>query len=194
MGGVDCFKKNGLGVLFMDNGACALTYYSHDNMIGHNVIFRDKSLTSMIVKTNKTKFLCYRSGPYLLSVHYNQRNMVDGLGFFVDFSEKKLYKITFYHSKIEKKQQIRDKTLLHKIFVQGDYNDILGDERQAKALKLDFGLPKGLNTIKNGDILTVGFIDKENRKTPYANGLIFKLKINENLNYFDVMLVERGYF
>lgn len=104
MGGADCFKKNGYGILFMDNGACALTYHSHDNMLGHNIIFRDRSMTSMVAKTNKTKFLCYRTGPYLLSVHYNWRNSVDGTGFIVNFNEKKLYKLSFYHSKVEEKQ------------------------------------------------------------------------------------------
>jgi hypothetical protein len=85
MGGVDCYKKNGDGILFMDSGACALTYHSYDNMLGHNIIFRDKSMTSIVIKTNKTKFICYRTGPYLLSLHYNFRNLADGTGFFVDF-------------------------------------------------------------------------------------------------------------
>ena len=40
MGGADSFKKNGFGIMLLDSGACALTFHSHDNMIGYNAIFR----------------------------------------------------------------------------------------------------------------------------------------------------------
>lgn len=53
MGGIDCFKKSGNGIILLDNGICGITYYSHDNMIDHNIIFRDKSIISIIIKNNK---------------------------------------------------------------------------------------------------------------------------------------------
>lgn len=53
MGGIDCFKKNGNGIIFLDNGICALTSYSHDNMYDHNIIFKDKSIISILIKLNK---------------------------------------------------------------------------------------------------------------------------------------------
>lgn len=53
MGGIDCFKKIGNGIIFLDNGICALTTYSHDNMIDHNIIFKDKCIISIIIKNNK---------------------------------------------------------------------------------------------------------------------------------------------
>lgn len=106
MGGADSFKKNGHGILLMDTGACALTKYSHDNMADFNVVFRDKSMTLLTIKTNKSKYVSHRTGPYLLTMHYNQRGMVDKTGYLVDFKEKKIYKLTLHASKVDKKQEV----------------------------------------------------------------------------------------
>lgn len=106
MGGADSFKKNGHGILLMDTGACALTKHSHDNMVDFNVVFRDKSMTLLTIKTNKSKYVSHRTGPYLLTMYYNQRGMVDKTGYLVDFKEKKIYKLTLHASKVDKKQEV----------------------------------------------------------------------------------------
>lgn len=60
----------------MDNGACAITEYTHDVMIGHNVVFRDRSLTSILVNLNRTKSVCYRAGPHLLYLNLTKDNKI----------------------------------------------------------------------------------------------------------------------
>jgi len=76
MGGIDCFKKQGKGLIFMDDGACAITDYSHDIMVGHNVIFKDRCLTSILINLNRSKSVCYRTGPYLLYLNFSRENRV----------------------------------------------------------------------------------------------------------------------
>lgn len=100
MGGIDCYKKHGQGILLMDNGACALTRYSYDTMQGLNVIFRDKSMTVLSVQPNKSKQVCFRFSCYLLIVSFNGRGIAEETGYFVDFKNHKLYKITLYESAI----------------------------------------------------------------------------------------------
>lgn len=96
MGGIDCYKRHGQGILLMDSGACVLSRYSYDTMVGLNVIFRDKSMTVLSVGPNKSKQVCYRLSFYLLIVSFNCRGVVEETGYFVDFKNRRLYKITLY--------------------------------------------------------------------------------------------------
>jgi hypothetical protein len=95
MGGIDCFKKQGKGIILMDNGACIIAEHTHDVMIGHNIIFRDKSLTSIIINANRTKSVCFRSGPYLLYLNMTKDSKNEGLGFFVYYSQRLLMKLKY---------------------------------------------------------------------------------------------------
>jgi len=85
MGGADSFKKSGPGILLLDSGACAITNHSHDNMTDFNIIFRDKSLTLMTVKTNRSKYVTHRVGCYLFTMHFNSRGNIDRPCYLVDF-------------------------------------------------------------------------------------------------------------
>lgn len=60
MGGAEAFKKTGAGVLLMDNGRCILSNHSHNNMVGHNVIFENNSITSLIIDSHYSKDVCFR--------------------------------------------------------------------------------------------------------------------------------------
>jgi hypothetical protein len=71
MGEVDSYKKNGPGIILIDNGVCAITNHSHDNMIKLNLIFKDRSLTILTVKNNKIKYITFRTGSYLMSCYFN---------------------------------------------------------------------------------------------------------------------------
>jgi hypothetical protein len=74
MGGMECFKRQGRGIVFMDSGACALVQYSNDVMVGHNIILRDGSLTSVVVWGNRSKSVCFRSGSHLLHLGFSNDN------------------------------------------------------------------------------------------------------------------------
>lgn len=65
MGGSDCFKKRGKGILLMDNGSCILCSHMNDVMSDHNIVFRDGSITSIIVNPSpstgmRCKDVCFR--------------------------------------------------------------------------------------------------------------------------------------
>ena len=52
MGGMDCFKRTGKGIVLQDEGACCLCEYSYDTMTGHNVVYRQDMVISAIVSKN----------------------------------------------------------------------------------------------------------------------------------------------
>ena len=95
MGGIDCFKKHGRGIILMDNGTCILTNHSHDNMIYHNIFFRDHSLTSVFINVDRTKSVCFRSGPYLNYFKLTSKDIIDGVGYFIHYRHRKIFRIKY---------------------------------------------------------------------------------------------------
>jgi hypothetical protein len=94
MGGIDCYKKHGNGILFMDSGACIICNFRHDKMDLHNLIFKDKSFMSILYLNNHEQLICYRTNRYLLSLNFkNCCNYSKGNGYFIDFKEERVYKI-----------------------------------------------------------------------------------------------------
>jgi hypothetical protein len=116
MGGMDCFKKEGKGIIFMDNGACAITSYTHDVMVGHNIIFKDRSLTSILVYLDRSKSVCYRTGPYLLYLNFNRDNKVEGTGIFIQYFTRKIYKLKFEYGELIVKQRLTHHEIAQQIF------------------------------------------------------------------------------
>lgn len=55
MGGMSGYKKHGKGIMLHDDGSSVITEYLHDTITGHNIIFRDNSITS-IVFSSSTEF------------------------------------------------------------------------------------------------------------------------------------------
>lgn len=79
MGGADCFKKKGKGILLMDNGSCILCSHINDIMNDHNVVFEDGSMTSIIVYPEastgmRNKDICFRTKEYLIQFKQNAYN------------------------------------------------------------------------------------------------------------------------
>ena len=116
MGGSDSFKKSGPGILLLDDGTCVLCNHSHDNMVGHNVVFRKNSMTSMIIDLNKSQSICYRVGSYLLQFYLSGKDDLEGHGYFIDYHLRKLFKLSFRKSRVEKKLKVLDEQTLQRIF------------------------------------------------------------------------------
>jgi hypothetical protein len=48
MGGVSSYKRNGHGILLLDDGSSLISEYCFDSMTGHNVIFRENCILSVL--------------------------------------------------------------------------------------------------------------------------------------------------
>lgn len=72
MGGIKAFQKNGLGVVVHDNGASVLSSYHYDLRHGHNIVFLDNCLMSLMYNKGKVTEVTIRVPNYLLYAHYNK--------------------------------------------------------------------------------------------------------------------------
>jgi hypothetical protein len=116
MGGIDSFKRDGPGIILYDNGACSITYHTHDVMINHSIIFRDRSITSILVNSNRTRSVCFRSGSFLLYFNMSSKGIMEGNSYFVHHYFKKVYKIKYDRTgKIIVKQRILDDSICRKL-------------------------------------------------------------------------------
>lgn len=116
MGGVDAFKKNGNGILLMDNGACLLSSFLRNNFSDHNVIFQTDSITSIIFDSHQNKDICFRFKEFILYFNVKSNKKVEGNGYLVDLSQQKLHQLKFHESKLIKKTRILKENLLREVF------------------------------------------------------------------------------
>ena len=108
MGGINSFKKHGKGMLFLDDGSTALTDYSNDNMVGHNVVYKDGFIISIDVAKNRSKNICYRSSTYLLTEPYNSSNEKEGVGIFLEFLTKKIFRLYYHRNRLTRKISVNE--------------------------------------------------------------------------------------
>lgn len=106
--------------MLTDNGACAITTYNHDNMVDHNIIFRDRSVTSIIIGIHRNKNICFRTGPYLLNFYLSNKDKIDGIGYFVHYRNRRIYKLKFDNGNFIIKQRIVNEALVRKVFEQNN--------------------------------------------------------------------------
>lgn len=58
-------SKHGKGLLLHDDGATVVSEYSHDTPTGHNIIFRDNSITSILFRNALDYEIAYKVPPPL---------------------------------------------------------------------------------------------------------------------------------
>ena len=79
--------KNGNGIILMDNGSCIISSYLRNNMAGHNLIFQEDSLTSLIVDNPHNKDICFRFQSFILHFNYTNEKNINGKGHLIDFNQ-----------------------------------------------------------------------------------------------------------
>jgi hypothetical protein len=63
MGDMLSSSKHGKGLLLHDDGATVVSEYSHDTPTGHNIIFRDNSITSILFRNALDYEIAYKVTP-----------------------------------------------------------------------------------------------------------------------------------
>lgn len=172
---MDCFKKLGHGIMLMDNGACAITCHSHDNMINHNVIFREGSLTSLLISIDRSKTVCFRTGPHLLYFRMSAKETVEGIGYFIHYSHRKVFRLKFQNEDIAVKQRIIDSEILKSIFDQNDLTCLM-EKNHANAVRMEFELPAEIKCSRVGETYVIGMIDPSKSQS-YIHGVCFKMHV-----------------
>jgi len=71
MGGMISYKRNGQGVLLLDDGTSVLTDYCYDTMVGHNIIFGRNAIISVLFVKGSLYEIVYRKDKYIFQTVYN---------------------------------------------------------------------------------------------------------------------------
>ena len=72
MGGIQSFRKNGRGIMLLDNGDCFVTNYANNSMFGHNIMIHNDSITSILIDRYSNKDICFRNKQYMLQIMINK--------------------------------------------------------------------------------------------------------------------------
>ena len=56
-------------------------------MAGHNLIFQEDSLTSLIVDNPHNKDICFRFQSFILHFNYTNEKNINGKGHLIDFNQ-----------------------------------------------------------------------------------------------------------
>jgi hypothetical protein len=92
MGGMSASQKHGKGLLLHDDGASVITEYYHDALAGHNIIFRENSITSIAFKNNIEYDIAYKVGKYIIKIPFSDSShTANGAGFLIDYENTKMF-------------------------------------------------------------------------------------------------------
>lgn len=67
---MSAYKKHGRGLLLHDDGAAVITEYLHDTPTGHNIIFRDNSISSVLFKNSSDYEIAYKAGKCIIKIPF----------------------------------------------------------------------------------------------------------------------------
>lgn len=104
MGGVTSYKRNGQGIMLLDDGTSIISEYCFDSMTGHNVIFRENCIISVLFLKNGMYEVVLRTGQCVIKVpYYEKDDLPNGNGVLIDYQTMKIYHILFQYGRITKK-------------------------------------------------------------------------------------------
>lgn len=96
MGGMSGFKRHGRGILLHDDGSSVITEYLHDTPAGHNIIFRENSITSLLYCNSQELEVAYKQGHCILLVPFTDNSFkAHGTGLLIDYDHHKIYRLTY---------------------------------------------------------------------------------------------------
>lgn len=85
-GGMSAYKKHGKGLLLHDDGAAVITDYLHDTPNGHNIIFRENSIASVLFKSASEYEIVYKTGKSIIKIPFAENSeRANGLGVLIDY-------------------------------------------------------------------------------------------------------------
>lgn len=96
MGGMSAYKKHGKGILLHDDGSCVITDYLHDTPTGHNIIFRDNSITSIAYSSPYEFEISYKASNYIINIPFADGNeQPHGSGILIDYLNHRIYQLQY---------------------------------------------------------------------------------------------------
>jgi hypothetical protein len=96
MGGMLSSQRHGKGFLLHDDGATVVTEYYHDTPTGHNIIFRENSITSIAFTNNTSYDIAYKTGKHIIKIPFEANShKANGTGFLLDYENTRIFELVF---------------------------------------------------------------------------------------------------
>lgn len=119
MGGTSSYKRNGNGILLIDDGTSVISEYCFDSMSGHNIVFRDNSIISVLFLKKNMYEIVIRFGYFIAKIpFYDRENQPSGNGLLIDYQNMKIYHVLFERGRISKKIVESNKKIIEKVMNQ----------------------------------------------------------------------------
>ena len=127
MGGMSSYKKHGKGLILHDDGSAMISEYLHDTPTGHNIIFRENSITSILYLSMSEFQIAYKQGNYIIMVSFNDGSMrANGGGVLIDYCNHRIYRLGYKKGKLYEKVLHLDKQDNDDVFNRGHPTKVLG--------------------------------------------------------------------
>ena len=184
MGGLVSYKRNGQGIILLDEGTSGVITSNFDSLSGHSVFFGENEIASVLYIRNGNYEIVVRRGCCILKVpFYGCDDTANGNGVLLDYGEMKMYHLVYQTGKLFRKVVETNRNVLRKM-EDCSLKGIL-DARHVRGLKMDLELENGMKMVKKGNKMVIGYFDG------YGNldGVCFKLTIDpERYDLFEESL------
>ena len=194
MGGMVSFKRNGEGIVLLDNGISAIIDSNYDSYVGHNVFFRENMIVSLLHLKKGNYELALRTSHFIFKVpFYDCQDLPNGNGVLIDYKDQKLYHLVYQRGELIKKIVESNAQILHKAFSYNLQNII--DKKHEAAFKFNMKFSSDLRMIKKNNKIIFGYFNQHHN----LDGVCFKLTFNQKeYDKFEVDLkikcMERGFY
>ena len=96
MGTMTSYKRNGQGMILLDDGTSGIIETCYDTLVGHNIFFRDNEIASVLYRSRGSFEIVYRTQSFILKLPYvDHEDLVSGSGELIDFSSMKIYHLIY---------------------------------------------------------------------------------------------------
>lgn len=173
MGDMTSYKRNGVGVMLLDDGTSGIVDYCYDSPTAHNIFFKENAIASVLYIKKDGYESVLRTGHYVIKIpFYDNGKVANGNGVLIDFSEMKIYHLFFHHGKIIKKIVETNQYSIDEIM---DYR--IGELMSTKhedAFKFNLKFSNGVKAVKKNNKINIGFFDSHHN----LDGVCFKLNFD----------------
>lgn len=92
MGGMVSHSKQGKGLLLHDDGSTVVSEYQNDTPSGHNIIFRDNSIASILFRNGADYEIAYKIDKLIIKIPFNDStHRANGEGYLIDYKDSKIF-------------------------------------------------------------------------------------------------------
>lgn len=194
MGGMLSNSKHGKGLLLHDDGATVVSEYQHDAPSGHNIIFRDNSITSILFRNSLDYDIAYKVDKYIIKIPFTDTtHRANGPACLIDYQHSKLYHLLFQDGAIVEKVLQIDRRDNEDVFRKNTITRSVGVKHE-QAFELTFERPQNMHVKYDRNDLTIGYYNDRGELHGLAAKMYAENVETNGQKGLCLKTIERGYY